>query len=325
MRSTSWPHSRACSPAGPLETEGSTSLRRRQSRRSSVPSRRRRGAARPRELREAGVAARRSLGQHFLTNPTILQRIADAADLSPSDTVIEIGAGLGSLTAELSARAGRVIAIELDEALAGYLQRRFAGSNVDVQQGDALTIDPADALARAGASGSYAVAGNLPYNIAQPLLRRFLEAKPAPTRLVVMLQAEVAESVVAEPGKLSLLGVSVQLYGEPRLLFYVPPSAFYPSPKVRSAVVRIDVARGLRAAVDDIEAFFHIARVCFRMRRKQLRNTLAHGLRIEPATAAELLSAAQIDPTLRPQALSLDAWAALTKAWLDRGRPEGAA
>ncbi|MCH8993722.1 MAG: ribosomal RNA small subunit methyltransferase A [Chloroflexi bacterium] len=325
MRSTSSPHSRARPPAGSLETEGSTSLRRQHSRRASVPSRRRRAAARPRELREAGLAARKSLGQHFLTNTAILQRIADAADLSPSDTVIEIGAGLGSLTVELSTRAGRVIAIELDEALAGYLQRRFAGSNVEVQQGDALAIAPADVLARAGAAGSYTVVGNLPYNIAQPLLRHFLEARPAPTRLVVMLQAEVAESVVAQPGRLSLLGVSVQLYGEPRLLFYVPPSAFYPPPKVRSAVVSIDVAPGLRAAVDDIEAFFHIARVCFRMRRKQLRNTLAHGLRIEPATAAKLLTAAQIDPTLRPQALSLDAWAALTKAWLNRGRPEGAA
>lgn len=235
-----------------------------------------------------------------------------------------MGAGLGGLTAELARRAQRAIAVELDERLAGHLRRRFAGTGVAIVQGDALAIDPAEALARAGASGPYVVVGNLPYYIAQPLLRHFLEAQPPPQRLVVMVQAEVAESIVAGPGEMSLLGVSVQLYGQPRLLFRVPPSAFYPPPKVRSAVVRIDVAPQPRAAVDDIEAFFHVVRAGFGTRRKQLRNALAHGLRIDPATAAGLLAAAAIDPTLRPQTLTLDAWAALTRAWIARGRPEGA-
>ena len=122
---------------------------------------------------------------------------------------------------------------------------------------------------------------------------------------------------------MSLLAISVQLYGEPRLLFRVPPSAFYPPPKVRSAVVRIDVAPQPRAQVDDIEAFFRVARAGFGTRRKQLRNALAHGLRIDPAAAAELLAAAGIDPSLRAQALSLDDWAALTRAWVAAGWPEG--
>jgi 16S rRNA (adenine1518-N6/adenine1519-N6)-dimethyltransferase len=277
----------------------------------------------PPELREAGLSARKALGQHFLTSPRALRRIAEACDLAPDTTVVEIGAGLGGLTAELSARAGRVIAVELDKALAEYLERRFADTNVTVLQSDALALDPADALVRAGAKPPYVLAGNLPYYVAQPLLRHFLEAKPAPERLVVMVQAEVAESIVAKPGEMSLLSVSVQLYGEPRLLFRVPPSAFYPSPKVRSAVVRIDVAPRLRADIDDVDAFFRVARAGFGTKRKQLRNALAHGLVIDTATSAELLAAAGIEPTLRAQALSLEQWAALTRAWIAAGRPEG--
>ncbi len=286
---------------------------------------RRRRPGPPRELREAGLSARKALGQHFLTSTRTLRRIAEAAGLSAGDTIIEVGAGLGGLTEELAARAGRVIAIEIDARLATYLRRRFAERpNVTVIQGDALALPAAEALTRAGAPGPYVVAGNLPYNIAQPVLRHFLEANPKPQRLVVMVQAEVAESIVAGPGEMTLLGLSVQLYGDPRLLFRLPPSAFYPPPKVRSAVVRIDVLARPRAGVTDTAAFFHVARAGFSTRRKQLRNALAHGLRIEPATAAGLLAAAGIDPTLRPQALPLEAWAALARAWKDAGQPEGA-
>ena len=239
--------------------------------------------------------------------------------------MIEVGAGLGGLTAELAPRAGRVVAIELDEALAAHLRGRFADTNVAVLQGDALALPPAEALARGGASAPYLVAGNLPYYVAQPLLRHFLEAQPAPQRMVVMLQAEVAESIVAAPGDMSLLSVSVQLYGKPRILFRVPPSAFYPRPKVRSAVLRVDVAPQLQAPVEDTEALFRVARAGFGTRRKQLRNALAHGLRIDPATTSDLLAAAGIDPALRAQALALEDWAALARAWTERGRPEGTA
>lgn len=252
------------------------------------------------------------------------RRIAEAVEPRRGETVIEIGAGLGGLTAELAKRAERVVAIELDERLAEELRRRFDGTNVTVVQGDALEIAPHDALAVAGASGPYAIAGNLPYAIAQPLLRHFLEAQPRPRRLVVMVQAEVARSIVARPPDMSLLGVSVQLYGQSRVLFRVPPSAFYPPPNVRSAVVRIEVSPHLRADVDDTGAFFRVVRAGFATRRKQLRNGLANGLRIEPSLATELLDAAAIDPTLRPQALSVDQWATLARAWAERGRPEGA-
>ena len=215
-----------------------------------------------------------------------------------------------------------MIAIELDDGLASYLEGRFAETNVTVVHGDALELTPAETLTLAQAAPPYVVVGNLPYNIAKPLLRHLLEARPAPEWLVVMIQAEVAESIVAAPGKMSLQSLSVQLYGEPSLLFYVPPSAFYPPPKVRSAVVRIDMSPRLRAAVEDIEAFFRVARAGFGQRRKQLHNALSRRLAIEPQTAGDLLADAGIDPKLRAQALSLDQWAALTTAWIERGRPE---
>jgi 16S rRNA (adenine1518-N6/adenine1519-N6)-dimethyltransferase len=253
----------------------------------------------------------------------VLRRIAEAGELSATDTVIEIGAGLGALTAELAARAGRVIAVELDNALVARLRERFAGTDVQVVQADAREVEPAGLLKEAGAGGPYVLAGNLPYNAAQPILRNFLEAVVKPERALVMVQAEVAESMVAQPGEMSLLSVSVQLYGEPRLLFRVPPQAFYPPPKVTSAVVRIDVTPRLRAGVRDVEAFFRVARAGFSTRRKQIRNALANGLGIDAAMASGLLSDAGIDPKLRAQALRLEQWAALAEAWSARGRPEG--
>jgi len=291
---------------------------------SRRPTQRRRTPRAPRELRAAGLSARKSLGQHFLTDTRALRRIAAACELREGETAIEIGAGLGALTAELSPRATHVVAIELDRGLAEQLRQRFAGTNVSIVEGDALELGPVELLAQAGGTGSYVVAGNLPYNVAQPLLRHWLEVRPAPRRLVVMVQAEVADNIVARPGAMTLLSVSVQLYGEPRVLFRLPPTAFYPPPKVRSAVVRIDVAPQARAQVADIDAFFRVARAGFSTRRKQLRNALANGLAVDAATAADLLAAAHIDPTLRAQALSLDGWAALERAWLQAGRPENA-
>jgi len=206
--------------------------------------------------------------------------------------------------------------------MAAYLERRFAGANVTVLNLDALDVNPAELF---GDAKPYVLAGNLPYNAAQPILRHFLESPAKPKQIVAMVQAEVAESIVGKPGEMTLLAVSVQLYGEPRILFRVAPSAFYPPPKVRSAVVRIEVSPHLRANVRNAEAFFRVARASFSTKRKQLRNALANGLGIEGAAASRLLERAKIDPTLRAQALDLDQWAALAKAWTAAGRPEGEA
>jgi 16S rRNA (adenine1518-N6/adenine1519-N6)-dimethyltransferase len=263
-------------------------------------------------LRDGRFSPRKSLGQHFLRDKRAIRRIVDACGLAPEDTVIEIGPGTASLTEELAQRAGSVIAIEKDDRLAARLWERFVDSNVRVVHGDALDLAPIRLL---GEATPYVLAGNLPYAIAQPLLRKYLEANPNPRRIVVMVQAEVAESIVAQPGEMSLLSLSVQLYGDPKLLFRLPPSAFYPPPKVRSAVVRIDIADRVRAPVDDIDAFFKVARAGFSTRRKQLRNALANGLGIDGADASDLLSRASIDGTRRAQELSLDEWAALANVW----------
>jgi 16S rRNA (adenine1518-N6/adenine1519-N6)-dimethyltransferase len=275
----------------------------------------------PRELRESGLTPKKALGQHFLVDARALRRIADACELDRQADVLEIGPGLGGLTAELASRARRVIAIELDDALAAYLKQRYAGTNVSVINADALDIEPAQLPLEAG---RYVIAGNLPYSVAQPLLRHFLESSSKPKRIVVMVQAEVAESIVARPGEMTLLGVSVQLYGEPRLLFRLAPSAFYPPPRVRSAVVRIEVSSRPRVDVDT-EAFFRVVRAGFSTKRKQLRNALANGLAIDGAVAADVLARAGVEPTLRAQALDLEQWASIARAWTELGAPEGAA
>jgi len=243
-----------------------------------------------------------------------------AADVAPEETIVEIGAGLGVLTRELAARARAVVAVEVDERLCLHLRQSLKPyANVAVVCADVLSLSPARLLEEAGAPDTYAVVANLPYYIAAPVLRHFLESDQPPTRLVVMLQNEVAESIAASPGRMSLLGVAVQFYGRPRLLFGVPPRAFHPPPKVRSAVLRIDVAEGPRPEVPSTSAFFEVARAGFSAPRKQLRNSLAQGLAIPPADAESLLSAARIDPRRRAQELSVEEWAALCRARFSRG------
>jgi 16S rRNA (adenine1518-N6/adenine1519-N6)-dimethyltransferase len=239
-----------------------------------------------------------------------------AAALSPEDTVVEVGAGLGVLTEQLARRAGRVVAVEVDEGLHGYLRRRFESHpNLALVNADIRSLTPSRLLAAAGAQAPYLVVANLPFYIAAPVLRHFLEASEPPSRLVVMVQKEVAESIVAGPGRQSLLGLSVQLYASPRLLFTVPPSAFYPPPKVHSAVLRIDVRETPAVTVDDRQRFFRFLRAGFSAPRKQLRNALSHALTLDPAAVASLLTGAGVDPRLRAQALGLEEWAALYRAF----------
>jgi len=295
------------------------------SRRKTASQRRFRSQkALPRDLVRAGLSARKSLGQHFLTDRRILRRIVSAAKLTPSDTVVEVGAGLGVLTAQLARQAGRVIAVEVDQGLCDHLRRRFEGvSNLSVVCRDVLSLQPGDLLRSAGATPPYLVAGNLPYNIAAAVLRLFLEASEKPQRMIVMLQKEVAQSIVAQPGRMSLLALSVQFYGVPRLLFTVPPSSFRPPPKVESAVLRIDVREARAVPIDDVEGFFRFLRAGFSAPRKQLRNALSHALGVDAMSAGEALRRAGVDPSLRAQALGLEQWAALYRAFESEaeGRP----
>lgn len=270
--------------------------------------------------------ARRSLGQHFLVDGDVLRRIAAAAHLAPGDAVLEVGAGTGQLTEALLATGATVAALELDEDLCHALRARFVTwERIRVICASVLHHQPDELLAEARLTPPYVVVANIPYYITAPILRVMLEAQTPPTRLVLTVQREVAESIVAEPGSMSLLSVSVQFYATAKLLFEIPRSAFRPPPRVDSAVVRIDVAAKPRIEVADTRAFFDVVRAGFRSPRKQLHNTLGQGLWMPPGAAAALLSEAGIDQTRRPQSLSLEEWGEVYRVYTrnrDRWRAE---
>ena len=247
------------------------------------------------ELRRLDLRAKKGLGQHFLVDERVLRRLISAAELTPSDTVVEVGSGLGVLTAELAKGAGRVIAVEVDTRMAAALQETMGPwPNITIVNTDILESDPASLL---GVVTHYKVVGTLPYYIATAVLRHFLEARIKPYSMVITIQKEVAQAIVAPPGKMSLLSVSVQFYGKPTIVDYVPPQSFYPPPKVDSAIVRIDIYERPQVAV---------VRGGFSAPRKQLRNSLALGLEIAPREAAALLEEAGIGPKRRAETLSLE-------------------
>jgi 16S rRNA (adenine1518-N6/adenine1519-N6)-dimethyltransferase len=265
----------------------------------------------PEFLRRLGLEPRRALGQHFLVDELLLARIADACELGPGETVIEVGAGPGGLTRELAARAGRVVAVEIDEQLAALARQQLADSpGVCVVAADVLDVAPFELLAECGAEPPYVMTGNLPYYITQPVIRRFLEADEPPRRLVVMVQREVARRIVGGDGKESVLSLATKTYGVPERLFDVPSSAFWPEPKVQSAVVAIE--RRPRPAVDlpqpELARFFVLLRAGFAEPRKQLHNGLRSALGLTREEMHAVIEAAGINPMLRPQHLDLDAW-----------------
>ncbi len=260
-------------------------------------------------LRQSGLRARKSLGQHFLIDETILKTIIEIAELSPEDTIIEVGPGLGVLTIELAQRAGDVIAVELDTKLASLLNRRLSSmSNVRVINADILKVSPPQLLE---GQRSYKVVANLPYYITSPVLRYFVEASPKPSLMVVMVQKEVGEAIVAGPGKMSLLAVSLQVYSKPKVVSYVPAQSFYPPPRVDSVILRFDLFPEPAVKVADIDGFFEVVRCGFSSPRKQLHNSLAHGLGAKPGEIALLLKKANIAPQRRAETLNLEEWARL--------------
>ncbi len=258
------------------------------------------------ELRRLDLRAKKGLGQHFLVDEGVLRRLISAAELTPSDTVIEVGPGLGILTRELAKGAGQVIAVEIDARMAAALQETFAlWPNVTVINTDVMEHDPVSLL---GAETPYKVVGTLPYYIATAVLRHFLEAQIKPRSIVATLQKEVAQAIVAPPGKMSLLSVSVQLYGKPAIVDYIPAQSFYPQPKVDSAIVRIDLYERPSVAVVDEAKFFSVVRAGFSAPRKQLRNSLALGLEMAPGEVAALLEEVGISQERRAETLSLEEW-----------------
>ena len=259
---------------------------------------------------ESRSRRRKALGQHFLYDDSILDTVVDAAELSSDDSVVEVGPGKGALTRRLVDRSRSVTAVEMDRELADSLPGRLGRpANLSVISGDAREIG-LDQLAPTGSP--YKLVANLPYYAASPILRRFLEAgEHQPTLLVVMLQEEVARSIEAADGRMSLLAVSVHLYAEPSIVCRVPPDAFDPAPKVSSAVIKIVPHKAPALKLDDVDAFFEIVRAGFASPRKRIRNSLAIGLGVGAEEAEAALSKAGIDPAARPETLTLQDWHSL--------------
>ncbi len=276
-----------------------------------------------RTLKREGLRARHARSQNFLAEPDVLQGILDLAEVVPGTRVLEIGPGLGILTGGLLDGGAEVTAVELDAALARYLRERFAEALAEgrlrLVEGDALDLRLTELV-----PSPYRVVANLPYHITSPILHRLLGDPPSPERLVLMVQAEVAERIAAPPGRMSYLSVFVQYHATVRVALRVAPEAFEPAPKVASAVVVLEPHAALALAADRDAALWGLVQAGFRERRKMLRNVLARQLRSGPDRATGVLvGQARVDAALgaagiagdrRPQTLAVEDWLRLLDA-----------
>ncbi len=268
-------------------------------------------------LADFGLSPRKSLGQNFLHDPNILARIVESATLPPDATVLEVGPGTGALTQRLARVAQRVVAIDADERLRPLLEAQVAAyDNVELHWGDFLKADVESLMGE----GEYYVVANLPYYITSAVVRKLLEAPHRPCRLVLTVQKEVAHRMLAEPGNMGLLAISVQFYGHPQLVTHVKPTVFWPRPGVESAVLRIDVYDKPVINVPDAVTFFKLVRAGFGQKRKQLKNALANGLGMQVGVAQHLLESAGRDPRRRAETLSRDEGARLSHQYAAIGQ-----
>jgi len=258
---------------------------------------------------------RRALGQHFLRDSALARTIAELARLTPDDLCVEIGPGEGALTFLLAERAGRLLALEIDEAFLTRLGPRLASfAHVELRQADARRFDYSTLPAlKPSAAGRVVVVGNLPYSASKPILERLVEARTAISEMVLTLQKEVAERVAAGPGskRYGALSVLTQLYCDVRLAATIPPGAFKPPPQVDSAVIHLRVLAAPRVPVADERRFRRIVEAAFGQRRKTLANALAGGLGVSVATARQWLAAADLDPSRRAETLTLEEFSRL--------------
>lgn len=263
-------------------------------------------------LKRYGLRADKRLGQNFLQDESALEKIAATAEILEDDCVLEIGSGLGSLTRHLAVAARNVTAVELDPDLLAPLQAVLAPHpNVRVVHGDILKLSISDLVDQP----DYIVAANIPYNITSAIIRHLLESDLKPRRVVLTIQKEVAERICAQPGDLSLLALSVQVYGQPRIAAGIPAGAFHPAPKVDSAILRIDIYAESRVPTGMLDTFFKLTRAGFSQKRKTLRNSLSSGLHLATKDAESLLASAGIDPMRRAETLSIEEWRSVCAAF----------
>ncbi|MBI4213360.1 MAG: ribosomal RNA small subunit methyltransferase A [Chloroflexi bacterium] len=284
-----------------------------------------RPAAAGRRLRALGRRPNRRLSQSFLTSPQIAAAMVGAAEISSDDLVLEIGPGLGILTRELVRQAGSVVCIELDPELAAALPGSLgAPANLRVVPGDATRVDVSDLVRE-----PYLLVASLPYHVASQILFRFAFEAPRPLRMVVMLQEEVARRIVPTGGSMTFLSAALGGVAEARIVRRVPAGAFFPVPKVQSAIVRLDVRDRPAVDVDSPPRFVSFLRQGFTQPRRQLHNSLGQGLEREPGEARALLESVGVNPSQRPSELSLDEWSRIYRAaqqagWLSAALAENA-
>jgi 16S rRNA (adenine1518-N6/adenine1519-N6)-dimethyltransferase len=253
------------------------------------------------------AAPKKSLGQHWLRDRDVLAHIADCAEVTGDDTVLEIGPGLGTLTSELLRRSKRVVAVEFDEELARKLPAQFPGKNLEVVQSDILAFDLTNL------PDGYKVVANVPYYITSKIIQLLMTATNKPSVAVLLIQKEVAERLAAKPGDMSILAISAQLFADVSLGDIVPAALFTPAPKVDSQVVVLKTRPEPYLSDVNEKDFFRIVKAGFSSKRKKLRSSLSGGLSISTAQAEEYLKSAQVDPNSRAESLSLDDWVRLTR------------
>lgn len=259
-------------------------------------------------LKRYGIRPSKSLGQNFLVDSNALERVISAAEISWGDEVLEIGPGLGSLTRRLAEVSKRVVAVEVDEKFTPILNDGLAFfENVELIFADILEMDVGDLFSEPG----YVVVANIPYYITSALLRHLLETPQPPARLTLTVQKEVAERICAGAGQFSLLALSVQVYGHPRIVAKIPAGAFYPAPKVDSSIVRVDIYDDPLIQRKKLDSFFKLTKAGFSQKRKTLRNSLAGGMGWGKEKAKEVLLKADIDPQRRAQTLTIEEWGRL--------------
>ena len=264
------------------------------------------------QLKKSGIAPNKLLGQHFLIDDSVVDSMLKNANLSSLDVILEIGPGLGILTEKLSRTGKQIFALEKDRALAAGLKKKFSKTkNIFIQHGDALSINPATLFKE---TDSYSIIANLPYNITARFFKIFLsEVEKKPQEIIVMVQKEVAERMVAKQGKLTKLGLLLQVYGDIKILVNdIPPTVFYPPPKVLSAVISVRLKRApLKIFPQYEDIFWQLIRIGFASKRKLLANNLSAGLTIQVQDARKMLTLAEIEPRVRAEQLTIKNWVAL--------------
>lgn len=259
-------------------------------------------------LQRYGLSPNKTYGQHFLMDETVLEDMIDTAKVTDKDEVVEVGPGIGNLTERLLARGCKLLSLEKDPQFLRVLKSlQKQHDNFEYELVDVLKYNFTESGLK-----NYKVVANIPYYITGKIVQLFLNQTNKPKSLTLLMQKEVAQNIVAKPGQLNLLAISVQLYGEASLITIVPGFKFHPKPKVDSAVIHIELHKKPKYKVADEKKFFRILRACFAGKRKQIHNTLANNLKLEKSLVSELLDKVGIEPEARPQQLTIQQWITLT-------------